>query len=65
VTSEDATALFHLRCLWQEAYAINLTSGIWTAQRCANPTQILTAGTALDLRWRIQNDYGEWLRTRA
>ena len=27
MTSEDATALFHLRCLWDSAYAISLTSG--------------------------------------
>jgi hypothetical protein len=46
VTSEDATALFHLRCLLHGAYAINANDGIWVARRCDNPTHILTADTA-------------------
>jgi hypothetical protein len=51
VTSEDATALFDLRCLWQGAYAISVTDGIWVAHRLDNPTCILTADTAQELRW--------------
>jgi hypothetical protein len=46
VTSEDATALFHLLCLWHGAYAISVTDGIWAARRCDNSTRILTADTA-------------------
>jgi hypothetical protein len=65
VTSEDANDLLHLRCLWQEAYAITLNDGIWTAHRHDNPAQILTADTAPDLRWQIRADYGEWLRIRS
>jgi hypothetical protein len=37
VTSEDATGLFYLRCLWHGAYAISLTDGIWVARRRDNP----------------------------
>jgi hypothetical protein len=37
VTSEDATALFHLRCLWHGAYAIGVTDGIWAAYCRDNP----------------------------
>jgi hypothetical protein len=62
VTNEDATALFHLRCLWQGAYAISLTDGIWLARRRDNPARILTADTA-ELRWLLRTDYGLWLRT--
>jgi hypothetical protein len=40
MTSEDATALFHLRCLWQSAYAISVTDGIWVARRRDNPTPL-------------------------
>jgi len=65
VTGDEATDLLHLRCLWHEAYAITLTDGIWTARRHDTPDQVLTAGTAPDLRWQIRNDYGEWLRTRS
>jgi hypothetical protein len=63
LTSEDATALFHLRCLWDGAYAISLTDSIWVARRRDNPTHVLTADTASELRWLLPADYGQWLRT--
>ena len=64
MTSEDATALFHLMgCLWDTAYAIRLTDGIWVACRRDNPTRVLTADTAPELRWLLRADYGQWLRT--
>lgn len=46
------------------AYKITLSGGVWTARRHDNPGQLLTADTAPDLRWKIRNDYGEWLRAR-
>jgi hypothetical protein len=49
--------------MWQQAYAISLSDGIWTAQRHDDPTCVLTADTAPDLRWQIRTDYGAWLRT--
>jgi hypothetical protein len=63
LTSEDATALFHLRCLWDSAYAISLTDDIWVARRRDNPTRVITADTAPELRWLLRADYGRWLRT--
>jgi hypothetical protein len=65
VTSEDATALLHLRCLWQETYTITLSNGIWAARRHDQPARVLTADTPPDLRWQIRTDYGERLRTRS
>jgi hypothetical protein len=60
LTSEDATALFHLMgCLWDTAYAIRLTDGIWVACRRDNPACVLTAATALELRWLLRADYGQ------
>ena len=56
MTSEDATDLFHLRCLWQGAYVITLVNGVWTAHRHDNPARILTADTAAGLRWQIRTD---------
>jgi hypothetical protein len=50
-------------CLWDTAYAIRLTDGIWVACRRDNPTCVLTAATALELRWLLRADYGQWLRT--
>ena len=63
MTSEEATALFHLRCLWHGAYAITVTDSIWVARRCDNPTRVLTADTGPELRWLLRVDYGQWLRT--
>jgi hypothetical protein len=63
VTSEDATGLFYLRCLWHGAYAISLTDGVWIARRRDNSTRTLTADTAPELRWLLRADYGQWLRT--
>jgi len=63
VTGEDATALFHLRCLWHAAYAISVMDGVWVARRCDNPTRIITADTAPELRWLLRADYGQHLRT--
>ena len=63
MTSEDATALFHLRCLCHAAYAISVIDGIWAARRRGNPTRILTADTAPELRWLLRADDGQWLRT--
>jgi hypothetical protein len=64
VTSEDATDLLHLRGLWQQAYAITVSGGTWTARRLGDPGRVLTADTAAGLRWQIRTDYSEWLRTR-
>jgi hypothetical protein len=56
VTSKDAAALLHLRCLWHGAYAISVTDGIWVARRRDNPTRVLTADTAPELRRLLRAD---------
>ncbi len=63
MTSEDATALFHLRCLWDSTYAISVTDGIWVAHRHDSPTRVLTVDTAPELQWLLRADYGQTLRT--
>jgi hypothetical protein len=35
-----------------------VTDGIWTARRSDNPTRILTADTAPELRWLLRADHG-------
>lgn len=65
MTSEDAAALLHLRSLWQEAYVITMSEGVWTARRHDNSDRSFAADTALDLRWQIRTDYGEWLRKQS
>lgn len=63
--SDEATDLLHLRCLWQQAYAITTSEGVWTARRHGDPARALTADSAPDLRWRIRSDDSEWLRARS
>jgi hypothetical protein len=53
VTSDEAADLLNLRCLWQEAYAITLSDGVWSARRhdtaggCAPLSGRLDSGVAL------------------
>jgi hypothetical protein len=65
VTSEDATALFYLRCLWDSVYAVSLSDGIWVARRRDNPTHVLTADTASELRWLLRADHCQRMRSRS
>jgi hypothetical protein len=64
VTSEEATALFQMRCSW-ESYRITVADGVWTGVRYNNPANMLTADTAAQLNWQIRVDYGQWLQDRA
>ena len=65
VTSEEATDLLNLQCLWRDAYAIAFHDGVWSARRRDHPAAILTADTALELRGLMQDDHGERLRLRS
>lgn len=64
MTSEEATALFQMRCNW-ESYRITFVHGVWTAVGYSNPTSVLTADTAAQLNLQIRVDYGRWLQDRA
>jgi hypothetical protein len=61
MSSEDATALFHLRCVWGDRYGISFTNKTWRAHRLGQgaPWDI-TAATAEELRNRIGEDYRAW-----
>jgi hypothetical protein len=63
VTSEEATALFQLRCRWQGTYTIALREGVWSAWRLDDPATILTADTAPALRELLRDDYAARLRS--
>jgi hypothetical protein len=64
VTSEEATALFQMRCNW-DSYRITVAHGVWTAVRYNNPANVLTADTAAQLNWQIRVDYSQWLQDQA
>ncbi len=55
--SEDQAALTRLRWHWDGAYAVNCDGGSWTAIPAAAPEAVLTAGTAMELRTLMQDDY--------
>lgn len=63
MTSEDATALFQLRCRWQDIYTIALRDDIWSAWRLDSPVTILTADTAPELRELLRDDYAAQRRS--
>lgn len=56
MTSEEATDLLNLQCLWRDAYAIAFNDGVWSARRHDHPAAILTADTALELRGLMRED---------
>ena len=53
----DQSTLNSLRWHWDTAYAINCDGTIWTAIPAAEPEAVLTAGSAMELRTAMQNDY--------
>jgi hypothetical protein len=61
MTGEEATALFHLRCIWGDRYGISFTNKQWKAHRLGTgaPWNI-TADTAEELRSRIGEDFRQW-----
>jgi hypothetical protein len=60
VTSEYATALFHLRCVWGDAYGITLADGVWSASRL-HGAAVVTADSAEELSAFMQSDFSVWL----
>ncbi len=61
MTSEEASALFQMRCTW-DSCRITFADGVWSAWRCSNPTNVLTADAPSQLNWQIRVDYGQWLQ---
>jgi len=59
MTSEEATALFRLRCIWEHAYRVEFREGVWSARRLSDPTVILTADTGLELGDLMRHDHAE------
>jgi hypothetical protein len=61
MSGEDATALFHLRCVWGDRYGISYTNKIWRAHRLGSGAPFnITASTAEELRNLIGENYRQW-----
>jgi len=54
---EEELDLTGIRWHWREVYAIGLDDRVWHASPHAEPTTVLTADTADELRSLIRTDY--------
>jgi hypothetical protein len=61
MTPEEATSLFHLRCIWGDRYGISFAGKQWKAHRLGLGAPFnITAPTAEELRGLIYLDYRAW-----
>jgi hypothetical protein len=61
MSPEDATSLFHVRCIWGDRYCISYSGGQWKAHQLgAGAPWNLTADTAEMLQGHIWADYRQW-----
>lgn len=54
---EDQSSLLDLAWHWESAYSFSVVEGEWRAVPAADPSEVLTADTAEDLRDKVRNDY--------
>lgn len=54
MTSEEATTLLHLRCVWEKSFRVEFHDGLWIARALAEPVELLTANTGTELRELMQ-----------
>ena len=54
MTSEEATTLFHLRCVWERSFRVEFQGGLWIAWELADPVTVLTADSGTELRELMQ-----------
>ncbi len=57
LSKEDQSALLDLTWHWESAYAFCVIEGIWQAVPAIEPSAVLTAGTAEELREKVRQDY--------
>jgi hypothetical protein len=61
MSAEDATSLWHLRCLWGDRYQVTYAAGIWHAARLGSfGTFDIDADSAIELRSLISEHYQVW-----
>jgi hypothetical protein len=57
LSKEDQSALLDLTWHWESAYTFCVTDGIWQAVPAVDPSAVLTADTAHELRAKVRQDY--------
>lgn len=59
LTPDEEADLRDLSWHWDGAYAFRVTEGVWTATPLIDPSAVLTADSAYELREMVRRDYGE------
>jgi nitroimidazol reductase NimA-like FMN-containing flavoprotein (pyridoxamine 5'-phosphate oxidase superfamily) len=57
LSKEDQSALLDLTWHRESAYSFTVTEGLWQAVPAIEPSAVLTADTAEELREKVRNDY--------
>jgi len=57
LTPSEELDLTGIRWHWESAYSVGLDDGVWTAVAHVDPSTVLTADTADQLRALIRADY--------
>ena len=59
LTPDEESDLRDLSWHWDGAYTFRVTDGLWTASPLTDPSAVLTADSACELRELVRRDYGE------
>jgi hypothetical protein len=57
LSKEDQSSLLDLTWHWESAYAFSVVEGVWQAVPAVDPSPVLTADTADELREKVRQDY--------
>lgn len=57
LSKEDQSSLLDLAWHWESAYTFGVIDGVWQAVPAVDPSAVLTAGTAEELRQKVRQDY--------
>jgi hypothetical protein len=57
LSKEDQSSMLDLAWHWESAYTISVIEGVWQAVPAVDPSAVLTADTAEELRQKVRQDY--------
>ncbi len=57
LSKEDQSSLLDLTWHWESAYGFSVIEGVWQAVPAIEPSAVLTADTAEELREKVRHDY--------
>lgn len=57
LTREEQSDLLNLSWNWDTVYRFEVVDGVWKAILALDPSTVLTAGSAEELRQKVREDY--------